>query len=160
MQKITISGQVATCHVSQYQTEEVIINHSINIALILKELEYLRESNKNLLIGIEGKPDSGKTILAMVLGRLQNDTTILDMFAASESEEPLPDWASSKIITNKMKYLVNEEGYKLSSLYPSITEHVNNGGSMVLFIQDKRHIELDIDITWFKLTHDGLTRSI
>ena len=38
MQNITISGLVATCHVSSSQLEEVRIDHSNNAALIKKEL--------------------------------------------------------------------------------------------------------------------------
>ncbi len=158
---MTLNGMKATLHPWFHSSDEIVVDHRINLSKIGNAINELNENSKPKIIGIEGSAGTGKSILAKLLNANAKNCQLIDVCS-------LMDYSSSSFELPSLNktastFIIDEAGFvQTKSLSKLIEKTIDKNSVLVLLFQTLTDFDVTVknslkDMTFFKLTRDGLT---
>lgn len=155
-QTLTISGNQVIYHATKYAPKERVVDFSPHMDLITSEMGKLISDGKQRVIGIEGMSGTGKTGLAKLLGHDGVNVKVIDVCSLLERGEFNLDICHLLGDSNAV-YVIDELSFTDANCIPLLESHVENDGTLLFLVQDKREVTLKLNVKWMKLSRTGLT---
>lgn len=152
---IQVAGNAAIYYSKVNDQETRRVNFSDHMNVLGRTMWDIATQGKAKFIAIEAQTRTGATGFSSVLAASDNVTHInVINLRHPYSSDPID--ISDLITDSEMTYVIDGLNFAQPDCIPVIEQHVESGGTVVVFVQNKAQLVSHIEPTWLSLTKHGL----